>query len=95
MIRILAALAILWTGSVQAEVKIKTLISPGGIAAWVVEEPSIPFTALEIMFSGGAALDPADKRGAAYLMTGLLEEGSGPRRQSLIWNDLSATTPWR
>ena len=77
MIRILAVLAILWTGSVQAEVKIKTLISPGGIAAWVVEEPSIPFTALEIMFSGGAALDPADKRGAAYLMTGLLEEGSG------------------
>jgi len=77
MIRILAVLAILWTGSVQAEVKIKTLISAGGIVAWVVEEPSIPFTALEIMFSGGAALDPVDQRGAAYLMTGLLEEGSG------------------
>jgi zinc protease len=29
------------------------------------------------MFSGGAALDPPDKRGAAFLMTGLLEEGAG------------------
>ena len=77
MIRILVALFILSAGLVQAEVKIKTLTSPGGIAAWLVDEPTIPFTALEIMFSGGAALDPADKRGAAYLMMGLLEEGSG------------------
>ena len=77
MIRILIALFILSAGLVQAEVKIKTLTSPGGIAAWLVDEPTIPFTALEIMFSGGAALDPADKRGAAYLMMGLLEEGSG------------------
>ena len=77
MMRILIALFILSAGLVQAEVKIKTLTSPGGIAAWLVDEPTIPFTALEIMFSGGAALDPADKRGAAYLMMGLLEEGSG------------------
>ena len=77
MIRILSTFVILWAGAAQAEVQIKTPTSPGGIAAWVVEEPSIPFTALEIMFSGGAALDPRDKRGAAYLMTGLLEEGSG------------------
>jgi zinc protease len=77
MIRILIVLVVLCSGPVQAEVKIKTLTSPGGIAAWLVEEPTIPFTALEIMFSGGAALDLADKRGAAYLMMGLLEEGSG------------------
>ena len=77
MIRILIVLVFLWSGSAQAEVKIKTLTSLGGISAWLVEEPTIPFTALEIMFSGGAALDLADKRGAAYLMMGLLEEGSG------------------
>ena len=77
MIRILMVLVVLYSGPVQAEVKIKTLTSPSGIAAWLVEEPTIPFTALEIMFSGGAALDLADKRGAAYLMMGLLEEGSG------------------
>jgi len=70
MIRILIVLVFLWSGSAQAEVKIKTLTSLGGISAWLVEEPTIPFTALEIMFSGGAALDLADKRGAAYLMMG-------------------------
>ncbi|MEO0356893.1 MAG: pitrilysin family protein [Pseudomonadota bacterium] len=61
----------------QAEVAIQKVTSPGGIEAWLVEEPSIPFAALEIWFEGGAALDADDKRGAAYLMMGLLEEGSG------------------
>ncbi|MBL6638865.1 MAG: insulinase family protein [Planktomarina sp.] len=68
--------ALLWAGAVQAETSVKTLTSPGGLSAWVLEEPAIPFTALNIMFSGGAALDPPDKRGAAFLMTGLLEEGA-------------------
>ncbi|MGB1234299.1 MAG: M16 family metallopeptidase [Planktomarina sp.] len=63
--------------SVQAEVSIQQVTSPGGIKAWLIEEPSIPFTAMEIMFDGGAALDPADQRGAANLMMALLEEGSG------------------
>ena len=42
MIRILSTFVILWAGAAQAEVQIKTPTSPGGIAAWVVEEPSIP-----------------------------------------------------
>ncbi|WP_375254223.1 M16 family metallopeptidase [Yoonia sp.] len=61
----------------QAEIDIKQVTSPGGINAWVVEEPSIPFIALEIRFRGGAALDAPGKRGAINLMTGLLEEGAG------------------
>ncbi|WP_172327086.1 pitrilysin family protein [Mangrovicoccus sp. HB161399] len=60
-----------------AEVDVQQLRSPGGIDAWLVEEHSIPFVALEIAFKGGTALDPADKQGATNLMTGLLEEGSG------------------
>ncbi|MFC4667337.1 M16 family metallopeptidase [Seohaeicola nanhaiensis] len=60
-----------------AEVKIQEVTSPGGIKAWLVEEHSIPFTALEIGFQGGTSLDAPDKRGAVYLMTALLEEGSG------------------
>ena len=62
---------------VSAAVDIKTITSPGGINAWVVEEPSIPFVALEIRIRGGASLDEAGKRGAVNLMMGLLEEGSG------------------
>ncbi|MFD2739734.1 M16 family metallopeptidase [Sulfitobacter aestuarii] len=60
-----------------AEVEIQEVISPGGIKAWLVEEHSIPFTALEIRFRGGASLDAPGKRGAINLMTGLLEEGAG------------------
>ena len=77
MMRIFALGALLWAGTVQADVAVKSITSPGGLSAWVLEEPAIPFTALNLMFSGGAALDPADKRGAAFLMTGLLEEGAG------------------
>lgn len=61
----------------RAEVDIQEVTSPGGLTAWLVEEPSIPFAALEIRFRGGASLDDPDKRGAINLMTGLLEEGTG------------------
>jgi zinc protease len=32
----------------RAAVDIQTVTSPGGITAWLVQEPGIPFTALEI-----------------------------------------------
>lgn len=60
----------------RAEVDIQEVTSPGGLTAWLVEEPSIPFAALEIRFRGGASLDDPNKRGAINLMTGLLEEGA-------------------
>ena len=60
----------------RAEVKIQEVVSPGGITAWLVQEPSIPFMALELRFRGGASLDDPEKRGAINLMTGLLEEGA-------------------
>ena len=60
----------------NAEVDIQEVTSKGGITAWLVEEHSIPFTALEIRFKGGASLDPAGKRGATSLMTYTLEEGA-------------------
>lgn len=61
----------------QAEVPIKEITSPGGITAWLVESHDIPFTALDIRFMGGTSLDAMGKRGAANLMTALLEEGAG------------------
>lgn len=60
-----------------AAVEIRDVTSPGGIDAWLVEEHSIPFTAIELRFEGGANLEPLDKRGATNLMMALLEEGSG------------------
>lgn len=60
-----------------ADIDIKEVTSPGGITAWLVEDHSIPFAALELRFRGGTSLDAPGKRGAINLMTGLLEEGSG------------------
>ncbi len=61
----------------RAEMVIQDVTSPGGIRAWLVEDRSIPFVALEIRFRGGANLDPAGKRGVTNLMTALIEEGTG------------------
>lgn len=62
---------------VSAAVEIQPVTSPGGFNAWLVEEPSIPFVALELRFRGGGALDLPGKTGATNLMMGLLEEGTG------------------
>ncbi len=60
----------------KAAVDIQEVTSPGGITAWLVEEPSIPFAAIEIRFRGGASLDVPEDRGAINLMMALLEEGA-------------------
>lgn len=60
----------------HAEIEIDEVTTPGGLDAWLVEDHSIPFVALEIRFRGGASLDSSDARGATNLMVGLLEEGA-------------------
>ena len=79
MMRFLSVVTLAFTLALpaRAEVEITEVVSPGGITAWLVQEPSIPFMALEIRFRGGASLDAPGKRGAINLMTGLLEEGAG------------------
>ncbi|WP_432255318.1 M16 family metallopeptidase [Limimaricola sp. AA108-03] len=71
-----AALLMGLAGLARAEIEIQEVTSPGGIEAWLVEDHSIPFTALEIRFEGGTGLDDPDSLGAVNLMTGLLEEGA-------------------
>lgn len=61
----------------RAEVEIQEVTSESGLTAWLVEDHSIPFVALELRFRGGASLDAPGKRGATSLMTWLLEEGAG------------------
>ncbi len=60
-------------------IDIQQVTSPQGIKAWLVEDHSIPFVAIEIAFRGGASVDAPGKRGAIHLMTALLEEGAGER----------------
>ncbi len=63
----------------QATVDIQPVASPNGIEAWLVEDTSIPFVAIDLWFNGGGSLDAADTRGAVHLMTALLEEGAADR----------------
>jgi zinc protease len=75
-----ALIATLWALAAlpaAAAVDIQEVKSPGGITAWLVEEHSIPFVALELRFRGGASLDAPGKRGAINLMTATIEEGAG------------------
>lgn len=78
MKRILTAIVFLFAAlPAWAEIEIQEFTSPGGIKVWLVQENSLPFTALELRFRGGASLDAPGKRGAINLMTGLIEEGAG------------------
>jgi len=58
-------------------VTIEEVKSQQGITAWLVEDHSIPVVAMSAAFRGGAALDPADKRGLANMTVDLLDEGAG------------------
>ena len=57
--------------------KIERVISPGGIEAWLVREPSLPLVAINFAFLGGANQDPADKPGVGYMAASLLDNGAG------------------
>jgi zinc protease len=74
-------LTVLWLAVVaavpaSAQIKIEEVTSDGGIKAWLVNEPAIPFIAMQIAFKGGTSLDAEGKTGATNLMVGLLEEGT-------------------
>jgi zinc protease len=61
----------------EAAAKVERVVSPRGVEAYLLSEPSIPFLSLSLQFRGGAALDPAGKEGLAYMVSGLLDEGAG------------------
>ena len=60
-------------------IDIQDVTSPGGIKAWLVQDDSIPFVAVQFSFKGGASMDAEGKRGVTNLMTATLEEGAGNR----------------
>ena len=56
---------------------VQRVVSPGGIEAWLVQEPSLPLVALNFAFIGGATEDPTDKPGVGYMVSSLLDDGAG------------------
>ena len=67
----------MWRRPAALRAKVERVVSPGGIEAYLIREPSIPFLSLALHFSGGSALDPAGKEGLAHMVSGLLDEGAG------------------
>ena len=62
---------------VDAAARVEHVVSPGGIEAYLINEPSIPFMSLALRFGGGSVGDPEGKEGLANLVSGLLDEGAG------------------
>lgn len=81
--RVLAAPALLlgallvMAAPLRAEIDIQPVTSPQGFTAWLVEERSIPFVAIELIFRGGASIESDEALGAVALMAALLSEGAG------------------
>lgn len=75
--RFLKALIFMMIPLPALAVPIDDITTPGGQSVWLVEDHSLPFVAVELLFRGGASLDEPGKRGATYLMTSTLEEGAG------------------
>jgi zinc protease len=57
--------------------RVQHVVSPGGIAAWLVEDYAVPLIAVDFSFAGGGAQDPQGKAGATSLLASLLDEGAG------------------
>ena len=79
MIARILAPALTWIAfaiPVQA-IEIEHVTSPGGLEAWLVQDESIPFLAIDLWFAGGGSADPEGARGAVNLMAATLEEGTG------------------
>lgn len=72
-----AVLSLLAFNRPAEAMQIKTIKSPGGIEAWLVEDHSNPMMALRFSFEGGSAQDPAGKEGVANFLSAMLDEGAG------------------
>ncbi len=58
-------------------VQVKEIITPKGFKVWFAEDHTVPIIALNYAFKGGAAADPAGKRGLANFLSAMLDEGAG------------------
>lgn len=58
--------------------RIRSVVSPAGIEAWLVEDYTVPIIAVEGLIEGGSAQDPADRSGLLHALMGTLDEGAGP-----------------
>jgi zinc protease len=74
---VVAMVALAASAAPSLATTVERVVSPGGIEAWLVQEPAVPLISVDFAFTGGAVQDPAGKAGTATLMASLLDEGAG------------------
>lgn len=79
-IGLLCLVFVTWTGTALAGIlPVQTVSSSGKVAAWLVEDHTVPVVSLAFSFRGsGAVNDPADKQGLSRMLSNTLDEGAGP-----------------
>ncbi len=77
LIAAVAASFALFAAQPSGAATVQRVVSPGGIEAWLVYEPSLPLVALNFAFIGGSTQDPTDKPGVGYMVSSLLDDGAG------------------
>jgi zinc protease len=75
----LAAAAIILFGAVAPSqaIDVQEVKTGSGITAYLAEDHTNPIIAVSFSFAGGASIDPEDKLGLSYMVSGLLDEGAG------------------
>lgn len=76
--------------SAQA-IEIEEVVSPKGIKAWLMHDPSDQMITISFAFEGGELQDPAGKAGLTPLMIDLLDKGAGDLDQEAFAERLYRT----
>lgn len=58
-------------------VDVERIVSPSGIEAWLVSDPTVPMIVLRAYWRGGAAIEPERLTGVSGVMADMLTEGAG------------------
>ncbi len=69
--------AVLSISPLAHAIEVQEVKTRSGITAYLAEDHTNPIIAVNFSFRGGAAIDPEDKLGLSYMVSGLLDEGAG------------------
>lgn len=58
-------------------IEVEEVKTKSGITAYLAEDHTNPIIAFSFQFRGGASIDPDDKLGLSYMVSGLMDEGAG------------------
>jgi zinc protease len=72
-----ACAAIIALTAMAQAIEVQEVKTRSGITAYLAEDHTNPIISVSFSFRGGAAIDPEDKLGLSYMVSGLLDEGAG------------------